>query len=116
MVLKNIWPTFSIYAQGENGTPWLSKNIFAKLLARGCTILSVTKRKTMIVDNVLPSEYAEMLDVWENSVRATHDFITEEDIAFFKPIILEHAFPVVTLKCIKNDVGAIIGFIGVHQN
>lgn len=70
----------------------------------------------MIVENVLPSNYAEMLDVWENSVRATHNFITEEDIAFFKPIILEHAFSAVTLKCIKNDVGAILGFIGVHQN
>ena len=34
----------------------------------------------MIVENVLPEYYAEMLDVWENSVRATHDFITEEDI------------------------------------
>lgn len=69
----------------------------------------------MIVENVLPSDYAELLAVWENSVRATHDFITEEDIAFFKPIILEHAFPPVTLKCVKNNEGAIIGFIGVHQ-
>ena len=39
----------------------------------------------MIVENVLPENYAEMLNVWENSVlnvwensvRATHDFITE---------------------------------------
>ncbi|PSW21987.1 GNAT family N-acetyltransferase [Photobacterium sanctipauli] len=69
----------------------------------------------MIVENVLPSDYAEMLVVWENSVRATHDFITDEDIEFFKPIIIEQAFPAVSLRCTKNDAGEIIGFIGVHE-
>lgn len=70
----------------------------------------------MIVENVLPEYYAEMLDVWENSVRATHDFISEKDIAFFKPIILEQAFPAVTLRCVKANCGAIVGFVGVDQN
>ncbi|QIA65109.1 GNAT family N-acetyltransferase [Vibrio astriarenae] len=69
----------------------------------------------MIVENVLPEHYAEMLDVWENSVRATHDFITEEDIEFFKPIIIEQAFPAVTLKCVKDESGSIVGFVGVHE-
>lgn len=70
----------------------------------------------MIVENVLPSDYAEMLNVWENSVRATHDFITEEDIEFFKPIIMEQAFPAVTLRCVKNECGAILGFLGVNDS
>jgi len=69
----------------------------------------------MIIENVLPEYYAEMLDVWENSVRATHDFITDEDIAFFKPIIIDQAFPAVTLMCVKNKFGSIIGFVGVHE-
>ncbi|WP_394200349.1 GNAT family N-acetyltransferase [Shewanella waksmanii] len=69
----------------------------------------------MIVENVLPENYAELLNVWENSVRATHDFITEEDIAFFKPIIIEQAFPAVTLKCVKNATGSILGFVGTHD-
>ena len=33
----------------------------------------------MIVENIRPEQYEELLIVWENSVRATHDFITEED-------------------------------------
>lgn len=69
----------------------------------------------MIVENVLPENYAEMLDVWENSVRATHNFITEEDIEFFKPIIMEQAFPAVTLKCVKSQSGSILGFVGIHD-
>lgn len=70
----------------------------------------------MNVENVLPDNYAEMLSVWENSVRATHDFLTEEDIEFFKPIIMEQAFPNVTLRCIKGDNNQIIGFVGVHED
>ncbi|WP_028114875.1 GNAT family N-acetyltransferase [Ferrimonas kyonanensis] len=69
----------------------------------------------MIVENVLPEDYVEMLSVWENSVRATHSFITEEDIEFFKPVIIEQAFPAVTLRCVKNEQGSILGFVGVHD-
>ncbi|GAB1622093.1 hypothetical protein AAOGI_21430 [Agarivorans albus] len=46
----------------------------------------------MIVENVRAEDYPEMLSLWEDSVRVTHDFITEDDIEFFKPIILEQAF------------------------
>ena len=70
----------------------------------------------MIVENVLPENYQELLSVWENSVRATHDFISEDDIAFFKPIILEQAFPVTTLKCVKSKGGDILGFVGVVED
>ncbi|UJX27849.1 MULTISPECIES: GNAT family N-acetyltransferase [Pseudoalteromonas] len=69
----------------------------------------------MKIDSANAEDYPELLDVWENSVRATHDFITEDDIAFFKPIIIEQAFPHVTLKCIKDEHKAILGFIGVHE-
>ena len=69
----------------------------------------------MKVDNVTAEDYPELLAVWENSVRATHDFITEDDIAFFKPIIIEQAFPNVTLKCIKDENKIILGFVGVHE-
>jgi len=69
----------------------------------------------MLIENVLVEYYSEMLAVWENSVRATHDFITDDDIEFFKPIIIEQAFPAVTLKCVKDEQGAILGFLGVHD-
>ncbi|AMO58295.1 GCN5 family acetyltransferase [Endozoicomonas montiporae] len=69
----------------------------------------------MTVENAFPDDYSELLNVWENSVRATHDFISEADIEFFKPIIMEQAFPAVTLKCVKSASGAIQGFVGVHD-
>ena len=74
------------------------------------------KEYPMIVENVIPDNYSEMLSVWESSVRATHDFLTEQDIEFFKPIIIEQAFPAVTLRCVKNESGSILGFVGVHDS
>ena len=69
-----------------------------------------------MVENVESEDYPELLSVWEDSVRATHDFLTENDIALFKPMILEQAFPAVVLKCIKNETDSILGFVGVHAN
>lgn len=70
----------------------------------------------MKIDNVLPTDYPECLALWENSVRATHDFITEEDIESFKPMIIEQAFPAVDLFCIKDVSGRILGFIGTLES
>lgn len=47
-------------------------------------------------------------------MRATHDFLPEEDIAELKPLILQHYFDAVDLRCVKDSAGDIIGFCGVH--
>lgn len=57
----------------------------------------------MIVENVFSQNFTELLSVWENSVRATHNFITDEDIEFFKPIIMEHAGKAL-VKCCCNTL------------
>lgn len=43
----------------------------------------------MNIETPSSADFAELLQVWEDSVRATHDFISEADIAFFKPLILD---------------------------
>ncbi|NIG53743.1 GNAT family N-acetyltransferase [Chitinophaga sp. Cy-1792] len=65
---------------------------------------------------VYPSEYQVLIEVWERSVRATHDFLTEDDIQFFKPLILNEYFQAVNLSCMKDKNGAILGFAGVADN
>ncbi len=60
-----------------------------------------------------PSDYYDLINIWEASVRATHDFLSEDDIKFLKPLILEQYFEAVNLRCAKDDSGQIIGFIGV---
>jgi putative acetyltransferase len=56
-------------------------------------------------------EYPEIIAVWEASVRATHDFLSEEDMQFFKPLLLNELLDAVQLHCIKiND--KVAGFLG----
>ncbi|SFD79414.1 acetyltransferase [Pseudoalteromonas denitrificans] len=69
----------------------------------------------MNIENVEKTEYTILIEIWEASVRATHDFLQEEDIVTLKPLILEHYFDAVDLKCAKNESGEILGFCGVHE-
>ena len=59
------------------------------------------------------SDYLEIIEVWESSVRATHHFLSEEDIQYFKPLILNQYLDAVTLYCTKDANGRITGFAGI---
>jgi len=67
----------------------------------------------MLVETVTKNHYLELIEVWEASVRATHHFLSEEDITSLKPLILAHYFDAVDLRLVKNKEDKIIGFIGV---
>ena len=68
------------------------------------------------IDTIHESEYPEVVEVWEASVRATHHFLNEEDIAYFKPLILLVYLKAVDLRCVKNEHRHIIGFLGVAED
>lgn len=61
-------------------------------------------------------DYLELIDVWEKSVRATHDFLTDDEIKQLKPLILNNYFNAVLLKQIKNTEDKVIGFSGVADH
>jgi putative acetyltransferase len=65
--------------------------------------------------NISESEYQEVVEVWEASVRATHLFLKEEDIVYFKPLILNEYLKAVDLRGVKNAQQEIIGFLGVAE-
>mgnify|MGYP005823797765 CR=1 FL=1 len=69
----------------------------------------------MNIETVQKSEYPKLLAVWEASVRATHDFLAEDDLQELKPLILEQYFDAVDLRCAKDAHGEIQGFCGVHD-
>lgn len=69
----------------------------------------------MTIENVEKSDHLKLLEIWEASVRATHDFLKEEDLQELKPLILEQYFDAVDLRCAKNSKGELLGFCGVHD-
>lgn len=65
------------------------------------------------IDYIDKFDYKEVVEVWETSVRATHHFLKEEDIAFFKPLILNIYLDAVELRCYRDENCKILGFLGV---
>ena len=65
------------------------------------------------VDAVGPEEGDRVLEVWEASVRATHHFLSESDIQFFKPLVLQELFTLDHLDCVRDRDGSLVGFVGV---
>ncbi|WBL44748.1 GNAT family N-acetyltransferase [Algoriphagus halophytocola] len=68
---------------------------------------------TYQINSLERNDYVELLELWEASVRASHDFLQESDIMYFKPLILNTYFDAVALRGVKGATGEILGFLGV---
>jgi len=55
----------------------------------------------------------KLVQAWEASVRATHDFLQEEDIVFFKPLVRQAVQEVGPVYCCLGSDGAVAGFMAV---
>lgn len=64
------------------------------------------------VSRVVPGEHAALLALWEASVRATHGFLSEADIAALGPLILNEYFGLVELCCLRQQEDGILAFMG----
>lgn len=60
------------------------------------------------------ADYGQLIEIWEASVRATHDFLTESEILFYKKKIVDEYFDLVKLNKLVID-GEIVGFIGIKD-
>ena len=69
----------------------------------------------LIIEATTPSDYPEIIEVWEASVRATHDFLEEKDIQYFKPLILNEYLKAVELFCVRIR-GKIVAFLGLSPD
>ena len=56
-----------------------------------------------------------MMEVWEASVRATHHFLKEDDILFFKKMIPEKYLDATRLYVVRSNMTKILGFLGVSN-
>lgn len=57
------------------------------------------------------SDYPQIIELWEASVRASHHFLKPQEIGFYKPLVLKYALPENTLYGIKAP--QLQGFIGI---
>lgn len=59
------------------------------------------------------AHHERLADIWHRAVRATHRFLTEEDIAFYHDMVRGGALREVELWVHLNDRDEPIGFIGL---
>lgn len=59
------------------------------------------------------TDYEALTELWEASVRATHDFLPESDIHFFKPLVRDQFLASVDLYALQDGSGRFHGFLGV---
>ena len=66
-----------------------------------------------MVDKTSAAEADQLVSVWEASVRATHGFLREEDLRYYKKLIRDEYLAAVDLFCVREYDGNIAGFMGI---
>ncbi|WP_397449397.1 acetyltransferase [Pseudomonas sp. NA-150] len=70
-------------------------------------------RHHSVIHTPRQSDYTELVRIWEDSVRATHDFLPESYIAILKTLLLDQYLDAVMLICSKDARQRITGFAGI---
>ncbi|MBD2101380.1 acetyltransferase [Leptolyngbya sp. FACHB-261] len=65
---------------------------------------------------VTSEDFPCLVEVWEASVRATHLFLMEADIQFFKPLVQDALPQMAELACARDEQGQVVGFVGVVED
>lgn len=67
----------------------------------------------MTLRTASPSDFETLTELWESSVRATHDFLLEEDLQALRPQVREVWLPALTIKVFVDEADHILGFMGI---
>ncbi|CDH00056.1 acetyltransferase [Xenorhabdus bovienii] len=69
----------------------------------------------MFIKQATETDFAILIQIWEASVRATHDFLPETIIEELRPLILNDYLPNLIIYKAVNDQHIIEGFVAVDQ-
>ncbi|MBC9909043.1 acetyltransferase [Chitinophaga varians] len=70
----------------------------------------------MKIRRATATDYPEMVRIWESAVKATHDFLKQEDFDHIKSLLAEAFFPQVDTYLMLNDEETPVAFLGVHED
>ncbi|WP_181304420.1 GNAT family N-acetyltransferase [Rufibacter sp. XAAS-G3-1] len=74
--------------------------------------MTKTDTPAFCLSSVSPAAYAEIAAVWEASGRATHHFITEAELQFYRPLLQQEYLWLMELTCARDAQGKVLGFSG----
>lgn len=67
----------------------------------------------MNIREVQRDDLQELLNIWEQSVRASHHFLSEQDIQSLRLVVRDQALPNLEIWVLCNDQAMPIGFMGL---
>jgi putative acetyltransferase len=70
----------------------------------------------IIIDTPSAADRPRLLEVWEAAVRATHHFLAEQDIRFYRRMLDERYLDFVRLSCLRDADGQVLGFAGTAED
>ncbi len=70
----------------------------------------------MRIREAIEEDHELLLGIWLRSVRATHTFLSEDDIQFLLTLVRDHALKELELWVLVVDGGDVIGFMGLSEN
>jgi putative acetyltransferase len=59
---------------------------------------------------------ARLLEVWEAAVRATHHFLSEQDVAFYRGVVRDNYLPTADLHVAVEEPDRPVGFLGLYES
>lgn len=71
--------------------------------------------KFIKIEDINSSLIAQLLEVWESSVRATHLFLSENEIKHIKTYVPQALKEVPVLIMIQNELEIPVGFMGIQE-
>ena len=74
---------------------------------------SIEGHASLAIHPAREEDYDEITRVWEESVRATHSFVSPEDIERLRPLVREELLPKADVVYTRDDEGRISAFAGV---
>jgi putative acetyltransferase len=66
-----------------------------------------------VISRYTAADNAQLITVWEKSVRSTHLFLKEIDIVLYRSILEAYDFTSLAVFCLRESNGDVMGFIGV---
>lgn len=70
----------------------------------------------MNIRKAQPEDHPSLLGIWEQSVRASHDFLSEQDIQSLLPMVRDQALPELEVWVLYDEASLPIGFMGLDNN
>lgn len=70
----------------------------------------------MSIRRAQAEDFPALLQIWEQSVRATHDFLQESDIQALIPVVCDQALPNLEVWLMHSGQHEPVGFMGLDGN